>query len=377
MEPISLLILQPTPFCNIDCKYCYLPSRDRHHLMKEEVLTAIFEKVFTSGRLSQELSVVWHVGEPLAAPISFYEQAFALAERMRPPGTVLKHGFQTNGTLITDEWCRFIKRANISIGVSVDGPRALHDANRVTRSHTGTFDKVMQAIRLLQDHDIDFNVISVVTRTTLHFPDELFDFYVSNGIRKVAFNIEEIEGAHATTSLGGAEIDGLFRRFAERLFRLYQQSDKIEWVREFDNVLRRAGSFNAGPIRNTQVIPFSIVSVDHTGNFGTFAPEILGMKDERYGDFVLGNFLHDDFESVAATDKFKRIAGDINEGVELCRRSCEYFSVCGGGAPSNKLYENGTFASSETMYCRLTRKILFDAAADVYREQAGRRRPAV
>ncbi len=367
-EPISLLILQPTPFCNIDCRYCYLPSRNEHRLMSQEVLVKIFDKVFGSGRIGPRITVVWHAGEPMMAPVSFYERALEIAAARIPAGTEIKHCIQTNGTLIDESWCEFFKRSGMSVGISIDGPRSLNDANRRTRSGEGTFDTVMRGIRLLHAHDIGFDVISVVGRDALCFPDELFEFYVANDISNLAFNIEEIEGANVSTSLGAADVDSLFRRFARRMFQLYQQSDRVTSLREYDDVVMRTVSGSVRSFPNTQATPFCIITVDHAGNFCTFSPELLGMEDDSYGDFVLGNLLRDALDTAAQSDKFKRLLAEIETGIEECRRDCEYFSMCGGGAPSNKLYENGSFATSESMYFRLTIKAITDEALQVYSE---------
>lgn len=372
-EPgISLLILQPTPFCNIDCKYCYLPARNQYKIMSEEVLCTTLQKVFNSNLLGEKLSVVWHVGEPLSVPVSFYENAFSVCNSLpKPVGLSIRHGFQTNGTLMTDEWCSFIRQNDVSIGISIDGPRSLHDANRVARSGRGTFDETMRGIRLLQRHGINFNVISVVHRTTLSFPDEWFQFFEENGIEHVCFNIEEIEGANKQTSLQGP-VEVLFRQFVERVFHLYKTGNRVKSLREYDDPVYRAVHSLDGPLTNTQTTPLRILAVDHLGNFSTFAPELLGMTHDRYGDFVFGNILRDDLETSLQTDKFRRIHEDINSGVEQCRRECGYFSVCGGGSPSNKLFENGTFNCTETLFCRLTRKILTDVALGVFEDRARR-----
>ncbi len=106
--------------------------------------------------------------------------------------------------------------------------------------------------------------------------------------------------------------------------------------------------------------PWAIVNFDYQGNFSTFDPELLSVKTEPYGDFVLGNVLEDSLESVCYTDKFQRIYRDMATGVHLCRNQCEYFSVCGGGAGSNKFWENGTFASAETNACKYRIKLVTD-----------------
>ena len=128
---IHTVVLQPTPFCNINCRYCYLPQRDAKTVMPLQTVIAIFEKIFASGWSSPYLTVIWHAGEPLVLPTSYYQAAFEAIEALRPPGIELRHSIQTNGMLIDQDWCDFIKKWRIGVGVSIDGPQYLHDANRV------------------------------------------------------------------------------------------------------------------------------------------------------------------------------------------------------------------------------------------------------
>ena len=107
MPHIQLVVIQPTPFCNIDCRYCYLPDRSNKAVVSEETLGNFFSQIFASGWLRDGLSVVWHAGEPMVLPIDFYRRAFRLIDSMKPPDVALTHAFQTNGTLIDDAWCAF------------------------------------------------------------------------------------------------------------------------------------------------------------------------------------------------------------------------------------------------------------------------------
>jgi len=175
MPQIQLLVVQPTPFCNIDCRYCYLPDRANKAVVSEATLRNLFAQVFASGWAKEGLSVVWHAGEPLVLPVSFYRRAFALIDELKPDGLAVTHSFQTNGTLVDDAWCEFITETKVSVGVSVDGPQRLHDKNRVTRSGRGTFDKTIAGIRRLRALGVPFHVISVLTADSLAAPQEMFD----------------------------------------------------------------------------------------------------------------------------------------------------------------------------------------------------------
>lgn len=106
---IGMLVLQPTPFCNINCSYCYLPQRGDRTVMADATVQAAFERVFASGWVSDDLSVVWHAGEPLVVSRGFYERAFQAIDALRPKSVRIRHSMQTNGMLISREWCELFK----------------------------------------------------------------------------------------------------------------------------------------------------------------------------------------------------------------------------------------------------------------------------
>lgn len=358
---LRLVVLQPSPFCNINCDYCYLPGRTLTHRMSPEVLRQAVERVFSTDLVSDEVTFVWHAGEPLAVPIAWYEAAFDLIAELTPPGTKAIHSFQSNGTLINDRWCEFIKRREVCVGLSIDGPDFIHDAHRKTRSGVGTHAATLRGARLLQKHEIPFHVIAVVTRESLAHADEIFDFFLANGMMHFGFNIEELEGAHTHSSLD-TESEDAIEGFFRRIFALQKARQGEVRVREFDSALHRvlAGREEAARhfvYENEQVRPFGILSVDWQGNFSTFSPELLGLDHEAYGDFSFGNLAQDDLLAMPTNEKFVRVVGDIQAGVEQCRQTCEYFKVCGGGAPANKLFENHSFATTETRYCRYAVKV--------------------
>ncbi|HEV3177645.1 MAG TPA: cyclophane-forming radical SAM/SPASM peptide maturase GrrM/OscB [Stellaceae bacterium] len=365
MRKINLLVIQPTPFCNIDCRYCYLPNRSSKAVVERATLVNLFSQVFQSGWARDRLTVIWHAGEPMVMPIGFYRDAFELVAQLKPAELSLTHAFQTNGTLIDDEWCEFLLDARVNVGVSIDGPRRFHDRNRVTRAGRGTFDKTIRGIRLLRKHGVPFHVITVLSTESMDAPREMFDFYVSEGIDHVCFNVEESEGEHVSQSLGKVDAERAYYAFLSEFWRLSAAAPgKIVFIREIEQALRQVLRPKEAVFHNDLVEPFAITSMDHAGNISTFSPELLGLKNERYGDFILGNVNRDvlvDFEKGAG---FVRMRADIEAGVARCRETCEYFSVCGGGEPVNKLAENGTFISTETAFCRLTKMRATDLVLD-------------
>src|SRR5689334_18550505 len=156
--PLELLVIQPTPFCNLDCSYCYLPNRLDKRKITLETLEKIFHWTFSSGLVRQPFTLLWHAGEPMVLPASFYEEATVLLERCNTSGFEINQSLQTNATLVNDAWCDFIRRRNVQVGVSIDGPDFLNDRNRTTRNGGGTLERVLRGMQLLRDHDIFFDV---------------------------------------------------------------------------------------------------------------------------------------------------------------------------------------------------------------------------
>jgi len=266
-----LLILQSTPFCNIDCGYCYLPGRDDRHRMPFEIVEAAVRFIFDNSLAAPDFTIVWHSGEPLVLPVDWYRQAFAAVARGAPAGLHIPHSVQTNGMLVSEEWCNFFHQHSVRVGVSLDGPARLHDARRRTRSGKGTHARVMQGIDILRSHGVPFHVICVVGEQTLDAVDELIDFFGAEGIRDVGFNIEEIEGVNRSSTLQQRDIDARFRKFFVQLLERAQTAKPPLNVREQEALLATLRHPSFGRLRrNSQNEPFGFVSVSSRGAVYSF-----------------------------------------------------------------------------------------------------------
>jgi uncharacterized protein len=363
---IGIVVVQPTPFCNINCSYCYLPERNVKTVMPQSLVRALFDKVFASGWLGDDLTIIWHAGEPLVVPVSFYQQAFQTIESLRPATLRVRHSVQTNGMLISAQWCELFKAWDVGVGVSVDGPRRFNDQHRLSRTGHSTFERTLAGIRLLRREQVPFHVISVLTPASLRAPQEMLDFYLAEGIEDVCFNVEESEGTHVSGLFASADAHSAFHAFLDAFWRLSRNSGRIRFIREIDGMLPRV--FRAGDenLKNIQVQPFGMLNVDCRGNVSSFSPELLGLKSADYHDFLIGNVLTHSLEQMWHSQTMAAMSRDIAAGVEACRRECQYFSACGGGAPVNKLAENGSFSSTRTAFCTLTQMVPTDLILEAF-----------
>jgi uncharacterized protein len=361
---LETLVLQSTPFCNLDCSYCYLPQRSSKERMSRDTLARTFERVFESPYLFEELTILWHAGEPLVPGIAYYEEAFALLRAMRPDGLKIRHHFQTNGVLLDKDWVDFFRSDDIRVGLSIDGPQHLHDRARKTRRGEGTFEQAMRGLRVLRDEDFPFHVITVLSEQSLLDPRILFDFYVANGIEKIGFNIEEIEGHHRSSSLEGEAMEARMRAFLREFQMLCENNTARIEVREFAGALAGILSPDAVRYGNPLAEPLRMVSIGVNGEIGTFSPELLGYGSERHGPFSFGNVRTHSFDDVLADSRFQSVNAEIERGLRKCRDSCGYYEICLGGCPANKWFENGSFESTDTLFCKLAKKAVIDVVLE-------------
>src|SRR6202453_3524087 len=145
---IETVVVQPTPFCNINCSYCYLPQRNVKTVMSQDTIVTLFSKLFSSGWMRPNVTIIWHAGEPLVVPVAFYQTAFEAIESLRPGAIEIRHSVETHGVVIPPAGCDLFKTWNVGVGVSIDGPKHWHDAHRVTLSARGTFDRAIEGVRI-------------------------------------------------------------------------------------------------------------------------------------------------------------------------------------------------------------------------------------
>ncbi len=351
--PITFLVLQPTPFCNLRCKYCYLTeeSRSTRKFMPINMVRDIIDFVVKSNFANNVLVIKWHAGEPMAAGLKFYQEAVDIISKVTKLYNIKAvHTIQTNATLINEDWANFFKDNKFVVGISLDGPENLHNLNRVSANGKGTFDLVMKKIQLLKKHQISFRIISVLSNTSLDDPDMFFDFFKKLGAHDIGLNIEETEGNNKSSSINNVEHLKKYAKFFSRILQLQKGTNVI--FREINE--RKEAIINGSEyMEGITSKPFFMLNVDYLGNFSTFCPELLDIKFKgAYSDFILGNIYEHSISEVISSQKFQNIYNNIQKGIKLCKETCSYFSLCGGGSPVNKLCENGDFNSGSTFFCK-------------------------
>ena len=186
--------------------------------------------------------------------------------------------------------------------------------------------------------------------------------------KSLGFNIEEIEGMHEHSSLQTDEDIHQYQRFFKRILELRDAYRCDTHLREVEFLMSRL-QHSSFPIYSQTNIPMSILSFDCDGNISTFSPELLTMTHSSYKSFIFGNVFEETLEGVLINQNFVSVNKDVQQGVSNCQQTCDYFLFCGGSCPSNKVCENGTFASTETIACRLRVKAATDALVEHLEEK--------
>jgi uncharacterized protein len=177
------------PICNLDCSYCFYLEKEELYpqnksagsfRMNDQTLEKYVEQ-YIAGQDVPEIWFAWQGGEPTLMGLDFYKRAVEFQNKYCPPGKQIKNALQTNGTLLNAQWCEFLRSQDFLVGLSIDGPKPLHDRYRVDKAGRGTFDQVMRAWDLLKAHDVQYNTLTVVNREVSLHPLEVYEFLKSNG----------------------------------------------------------------------------------------------------------------------------------------------------------------------------------------------------
>ena len=190
-KPLYVMLKPAGAHCNLACKYCYYLEKNKlyptaqRHLMSDEMLEQ-FTREYIEAQTMNQVLFTWHGGEPLLRSIDFYRKALSLQQKYAG-GRCIDNVIQTNGTLLTDEWCEFFAQNHWLVGISIDGPQPYHDHYRLTAAGKPSWKKVMQGIKLLKKHGVEWNAMAVVNAYNANHPLEFYRFFKENGCQFLQF----------------------------------------------------------------------------------------------------------------------------------------------------------------------------------------------
>ena len=184
-SPMYVMLKPVGSRCNLSCRYCYYLDKGSGQVM-DEALLEDFTRQYIEAQTVPQVLFTWHGGEPLLKPLSFYQRALELQQKYAR-GRQIDNCLQTNGTLLNDEWCRFFHDNHFLIGISIDGPQALHDAYRNTRQGGASWHEVMRGIQLLRQHGVEWNAMATVNASNVEHPQTFYRFFREIGCEFLQF----------------------------------------------------------------------------------------------------------------------------------------------------------------------------------------------
>ena len=343
--------------CNIDCTYCFFLSKqalypNEKRRMSAATLEAYISQLLESHRVPQ-VTVAWQGGEPTLMKLEFFKRAVELVEKYRKPGQTVQHTFQTNGILLDDDWCAFFKEHDFLVGLSVDGPRELHDAYRRDRRQHGTFDRVMQGWQHLRRHGVEFNILCTVNAANQKHGRTVYRFFRDElGAKWIQF-IPIIERATEETlaiaNQGWSEHPG-----RKRL--LYTQTGNLVTERSVGS--EQYGRFLVEVFeewvrRDVGKVFVQLFDVTLEALFGRHllcihAPTCgYGPALEHNGDlyscdhfveprFLLGNIHKIHMQKLVASPQQRKFGDDKRDTLTAQCQRCEVKPLCNGGCPKDR-----------------------------------------
>lgn len=316
--------------CNLNCSYCFFLDKETLYPGSSFRMTdGVLEKYIAQlieGHRSNEVTVAWQGGEPTIMGVEFYRRAIAYQEQYKKPGMTFENTMQTNGTLLDDEWCEFYKENNFLIGLSIDGPRELHDANRVDKGGKPTFDKVMRGLRLLQKHGVEFNILTTVNSANGDYPREVYKFLRDEaGTSWMQFIpiVERVndDGQSVTAEQFGAFLIGVFDEWVHR------DVGKV-FVQTFEAAARSWVGLPSGMCVFDATCGTGL-AIEHNG-------DLYSCDHFVEPDYLLGNVSTGRIFDLIASDFQQKFGNDKLDTLPQYCLECDVRFACHGECPKNR-----------------------------------------
>lgn len=338
-KPMHVMAKPTGPICNLDCGYCYFLSKEELYpgdrfRMSDGMLDTYMRRLFES-QPGPEVTVAWQGGEPTLMGVDFFRRVVELADSCRRPGQVVHHSIQTNGTLLTDELCELFATNGFLVGISLDGPRELHDANRVDKRANPTFDKVMAGLDLLKRHEVDFNVLCTVNSANQDHPLEVYRFLRDEaGAHHLQFIpiVERTSGSVTTPTdtVTDRSVDpAAWGRFMISIFDEWVVRDVgTVFVQMFDAALAAWMDLPASLCIFAETCGDAVV-VEHNG-------DVYSCDHFVEPTFLLGNIAGSRLDEMVASSAQRAFGAAKRDGLPRQCLECEVLFACRGECPKNR-----------------------------------------
>lgn len=347
-KPLYVMLKPAGALCNLACDYCYylekanLYTQNKNHVMSDELLER-FIREYLDSQTMPEVLFTWHGGEALMRPISFYKKAIELQKKYAR-GRSIDNNIQTNGTLLTDEWCAFFKENNFLVGISVDGPQEFHDEYRRDKMNRPSFLKVRRGIELLKKHGVEFNCMAVVNDYNVDYPLEFYRFFKEIECAYIQFTpiVERVRSGNnplklATAKDAAEEVELTSFSVSAEKWGDFLCAVFDEWVKEdvgkifiqlFDSTLANWVGEQPGVCTLAK-------TCGHAGVM-EFNGDVYACDHFVFPAYRLGNIYTKPLASMMYSEEQLKFGNDKFDTLPRQCRECEVLFACYGECPKNR-----------------------------------------
>ncbi|MEG1617434.1 MAG: anaerobic sulfatase-maturation protein [Bacteroidales bacterium] len=346
-SPLYIMAKPVGAVCNLACDYCYYLEKNKlykdnpKHVMSDELLEKFIESYINSQTM-HEVLFTWHGGETLMRPLSFYKKVVEL-QRRYANGRQIDNCIQTNGTLLTDDWCKFFKENNWLVGVSIDGPQEFHDEYRKNKMGQPSFVKVMKGINLLNKYGVEWNAMAVINDFNAEYPLDFYHFFKEIGCKYIQFApiVERItehqDGRHLSSpsqmgETGLADFSISPQQWGDFLCAIFD-----EWIKEdvgeyyiqiFDSTLANWVGAQPGVCTLAK-------KCGHAGVM-EFNGDVYSCDHYVFPEYKLGNIYTDTLVNMMYSERQQEFGAMKQTSLPGQCKNCEYLFACNGECPKNR-----------------------------------------
>ena len=340
--------------CNLACQYCYYLDKERHEEMTDALLD-MFVRQYLEAQTQPEVLFTWHGGEPLLRPVSFYQRALQLQQRYAC-GRTIDNCLQTNGTLLTADWCRFFHDNHFLIGISIDGPQDLHDAYRRSPRRQSTWQQVMRGIELLNQYDVMWNAMATVNHLTADEPQRFYRFFRDMGCQFLQFTpvVERLQGVvtdySVTPGQWGRFLCGVYDEWVckdiGQLFVQLFDATLANWVGE------APGLCSMAPLCGR------CAAMESNG-------DVYSCDHFVFPDYLLGNIHTSTLTSMLYGERQQQFGRSKSERLSRQCRECPFVFACHGECPRNRFVTDCYGEPNHNYLCDGYRQFFRHVASDM------------
>lgn len=371
-KPMYIMLKPAGSLCNMRCQYCYylekgqMYKEDKNRVISDSMLETFIKNYIESQTLPQVL-FTWHGGETLMRPVSFYKRALEL-QRYYAGGRQIDNCIQTNGTLISGEWCKFFKENNFLVGVSIDGPQEFHDEYRKTASGGPSFQKVMKGIQLLNKYGVEWNALAVVNDFNAEYPLDFYHFFKEIGCHFIQFTpiVErKVSRTDGLTLAPGMEEGGELLDFSvtPEQWGTFLCEIFDEWVRN-DVGDYYIQLFDATLANWVGQVPGVCTMAEECGHAGVmeYNGDVYSCDHFVFPEYKLGNLGERSLYELMNSEKQKEFAKNKKKRLPQQCLECEFLFACHGECPKNRFVKD-EYGNPGLNYLCKGYKMFFDHVA--------------